>query len=68
MYEHDFTTDFASEAAKGAPPAVVATTAMIGAIDWQSWVFILTALYLVMQIAWLGWKFVDRARGKKSDG
>lgn len=65
MDERTFSTEFASEALKGTPPVAVAASTIAGMIDWQSWVFILTALYLVMQIFFLGWKLVDKARGKK---
>jgi hypothetical protein len=68
MTDHQFATDFATEAAKGTPPVLVAGSAMMGAVDWQTWVFILTAIYLLMQIIWLGWKFVQKARGEKADG
>lgn len=64
MHDKTFATDFAQEAMKGAPPATVAATTLIGLIDWQVWVLILTALYLLLQIGWIGWKMVDRARGK----
>lgn len=64
MSNQSLATDFAHEVTKAAPPATVAATTLIGLIDWQVWVLILTALYLVLQIGWLGWKMVDRARGK----
>lgn len=68
MHDHNLSTEFASEALKGAPPVAVAATTLAGIIDWQTWVMILTAMYVLMQIMWLAWKFVDKARGKKVDG
>lgn len=66
--ERSFSTEFAGEALKGAPPVAVAATTLAGAVDWQTWVFILTAIYILMQIGWLAWKFVDRFRGKTDAG
>ena len=68
MNEHSLASDLASEAAKGAPPVAVAGTYIVGIVDWQTWVLILTAIYVLMQIGWLGWRFVDKAMGKKTDG
>lgn len=65
---HTFQHDFAQEAIKGTPPVAVAATAAVGAVNWQEWVFILTAFYLLLQIGWLGWKAWDRARGKGKPG
>lgn len=65
--ERSFSTEFAVEAMKGAPPVAVAASTLSGAIDWQTWVMILTALYVLMQILWLGWRFVDKARGLDDD-
>lgn len=63
----DFPHEFASEAAKGAPPIAVAAASLTGAIDWQTWVFILTAFYVGLQILWLLWKFVEKATGNDSE-
>lgn len=68
MSDKSFATEFVSEAIKGTPPATVAATSLIGLVDWQVWVLILTALYLLLQIAWLGWKMVDRGLGKSRPG
>jgi hypothetical protein len=68
MSNQSLATDFAQEAMKGAPPATVAATTLIGLIDWQVWVLILTALYLLLQIGWLGWKMIDRGLGKSRPG
>lgn len=66
--ERSFSTEFAGEALKGAPPVAVAATTLAGAIDWQTWVFILTAFYVLLQILWLVWKFADKLLGKKVEG
>ena len=60
--------DLLTEAAKGTPPATVAATSMLGLVDWQTWVLIQSVLYLLLQIAWLGWKFVDRFNSKTDEG
>lgn len=59
--------EFANEAAKGAPPVAVAATQMAGVIDWQTWVLILTVIYLLLQIGYLIWKYIDRAHGRNKD-
>ena len=64
MHDKTFATEFATEALKGTPPASVAATTLLGLVDWQTWVLVLTALYLLLQIGWLGWKMIDRALGK----
>lgn len=67
--DHKFSSELATEAAKGAPPVAVAAASIAGAVDWQTWVFILTAMYVLLQIIWLGWRMVDKLRGKAvSDG
>ena len=47
-------TDHAHEIGTGivklAPPIYVAGTSFMGLIDWQMWVYVLTAVYLVMQM------------------
>lgn len=58
--------EFATEAAKGLPPAAVAAAQLTGAVDWQTWVLILTCIYVALQIGWLVWKYVDRILGKKT--
>lgn len=59
--------DLTNEAAKGLPPATVAVTQMTGAVDWQTWVLMLTVAYLLLQIVYLVWKFIDRAQGRNKD-
>ncbi len=68
MKAHDFPQEFASEAIKGTPPVAVTAASLSGIVDWSSWVYVLTALYLALQIFWLGWKMYDRARGKGKEG
>jgi hypothetical protein len=65
MIHPDLSGDIATEVAKGAPPATIAATTVAGIIDWQTWVLILTAIYALMQIGWLGWKMLDKALGRK---
>ena len=60
--------DFAQEAVKGAPPVLVSASSLVGVIDWQTWVLVLTAFYVVLQIIYLGWKMIDRAHGRSKDG
>lgn len=69
MYEKSFQTDFASEALKGVPPVVVsaATAADAIPVDWQALALMLTVAYLIMQMVWLGWKFIQKAQGKYHD-
>lgn len=67
MKPHDLPSEFATETAKAFPPAAVSATAIAGIVDWQTWVLILTAFYLMMQIGWLAWKFWDRAHGEKTE-
>lgn len=67
MTHDSFPHDFAREAAKSLQPVTVAATQLTGAVDWQTWVLILTAVYVAMQIVWLMWKFADKVTGKKPD-
>lgn len=68
MSGQSLASSFATEAAKGTPPVLIAASQVVGAVDWQPWVLLLTLLYLLMQMGWLAWKFVDKALGKKVDG
>lgn len=52
---------------KLAPPVYVAGTSISGLIDWQSWVYVVTLIYLLMQIAqfvYEKWIKPWRKRGK----
>lgn len=68
MKAQDLPREFATEAAKGFPPVAVTATSITGTIDWQTSVYVLTAMYLLLQIIWLLWKAWDRARGKGKAG
>lgn len=56
MSNHNISSDVATEAMKGVPPVAVAAASVVGAVDWQSWVLILTVVYLLMQMAYLAAK------------
>ncbi len=49
--------DTALAAAKVAPAAFVAATGATGTVDWTSVAYMLTALYMVLQIALLAPKY-----------
>ena len=53
------------EAAKGAPPIVVATGAQVQGWSSADLIAVLTIIYLVLQILWLLWRWRKAA---KSDG
>jgi hypothetical protein len=65
--KHNLPQELATEAAKALPPATVTATTIAGVIDWQTWVLVLTAMYLVLQITWLIWRFIDKAHGKTTN-
>jgi hypothetical protein len=53
--------EMVNEAVKASPPVAVIGLAL-GGITLQDWVFILTLIYLVLQITWLVWsKFLRKA-------
>lgn len=55
--------DAGTEAVKASPPvAVIAATA--AGMSLQDWVFVLTLLYLGVQIGWLLWKWYRALRTK----
>jgi hypothetical protein len=56
-HDHAFATDFAIEAAKGTPPVVVAAGSVIGLLELNVAVAILTGLYVLLQGAYLIWKW-----------
>lgn len=60
---HDFPTEFATEAAKGAPPVVVTVGSLVGMIDINWWLAAATLFYVVMQSAYLIWKWRREADG-----
>lgn len=52
--------------AAGKSTLPVAVTALsIGGVGLEDWVFILTAVYLVLQIGYLVWKWMRALRGSK---
>lgn len=54
--------DTAVAAAKASPAVVVAATGATGAVDWTSVAYMLTALYMVLQILLLVPKYRDMFR------
>jgi hypothetical protein len=48
--------DAGGEAAKVSPPIAVLGATVYG-MTLQDWVFVLTLIYLVIQIGWLVWKW-----------
>lgn len=63
MTNHSFSADFASEAAKGVPPVAVAASGIVGLVDLNVIVALLTAAYVLLQGAYLIWKWRREARG-----
>lgn len=61
MMGHDGLT----AARDAAPPATVAALSFSG-VALETWVLVLTALYLVMQMAYLAWKFFTERAEKKA--
>ena len=62
MTDHSFAADFATEAAKGAPPVAVAASSVVGLIDFNLVVAVLTGLYVLLQSAYLIWKLRREAQ------
>ena len=52
-----------SESFKALPPAAISTLTLFG-IGLQDWVYVLTIVYLIVQIGWSVLKFI---RGKKDE-
>lgn len=53
--------DVVAAGGKAVPPIAV-TGLSAGGVSLQDWVYILTLVYLVLQIAYLVWKFWRRSR------
>jgi hypothetical protein len=53
--------DIAVEGLK-ATPAVAVTSSMLAGVDMAAWVPPLTAVFLLMQIGWLAWKYWEKIR------
>ena len=62
MNKQEFVQSTATEAAKGAPPVIVAATANAQSWSMADVVTWLTVVYLLLQIAWLVWKWCKAAR------
>lgn len=66
----DFASDAFSAVAKSSPPMAVGTLSASG-FSLQDWVFIVTLVYLVLQILYLGLKFardLRRSGKEQADG
>lgn len=57
-------TDFISEAVKGAPPVAVVASSLGGILDVNFLVALLTGLYVLLQGAYLIWKWRREAETK----
>ena len=66
MHAPALANDIASEVAKSTPPALVIGATVSG---WgpQEWMYVLTAGYVVLQIAYLIWKWRRDARRRPDD-
>ena len=53
--------DIAVEGLK-ATPAVAVTSSMLAGVNMASWVPPLTAVFLLMQIGWLAWKYWEKIK------
>ncbi|MHB0820114.1 hypothetical protein ACYCFK_17790 [Stutzerimonas stutzeri] len=60
--------DTAIAAAKAAPGIAVAATGATGAVDWSAIAYMLTALYMVLQIVLLVPKYRQMLRDWRSKG
>lgn len=58
--------DTAVAVAKAAPAIGVAATGATGAIDWSAVAYMLTALYMVLQILLLAPKYLEMFRSLRS--
>ena len=61
----ELSNDLTVAVGKSAPPVAVGTAAAVG-IPLEDWVMILTIVYLLLQIVYLGYKFWTRA-GRQDD-
>ncbi|QXZ10279.1 hypothetical protein KUF54_03220 [Comamonas sp. Y33R10-2] len=62
MNKQEFVQSGMAEAAKGAPPVIVAATANVQSWSMADVVTWLTVIYLLLQIAWLIWKWSKAAQ------
>lgn len=64
MNNHNLSAEAVSEAFKGAPPVAVVASSLGGFLDINFVVAMLTGLYVVLQGAYLIWKWRREARDK----
>lgn len=64
----DLTKEAAVQGAAGTPPVVVSTAAIIGGLTLQEWVLAATLIYVVVQCAYLLWKWWREWRKSLRDG
>lgn len=57
-------SDVINDTLKWVPGAVVTSTTFLG-ISWENWVYILTAIYTMLQIGDWVWNRVTKWRGKR---
>jgi hypothetical protein len=57
--------DVGQHALAAAPPVTVSALAVAGGIGLQGWVFVLTLVYLAVQIVYLLWKWRREATARK---
>jgi len=60
-------SDVIAEAARAAPPVVVTTAVTVGGLTLNEWVALATLLYIVLQFAWLVWKWYRAIKDLKND-
>jgi len=66
MNAHDHAGEIGTGLVKLAPPAYIAGTSIMGVVDWQLWVYVLTFIYLAMQIGQFVYeKWVKPCRGSR---
>lgn len=53
----DFGKEAAVQGAAAAPPVALSTAAMVGGLSLQEWMFAATLVYVVLQAAYLLWKW-----------
>lgn len=63
--KHEFADAAGAAVLKTAPPVAVATGSALGAIDMTWWVGVVTIGYIVLQGAYLIWKWRRESRKKE---
>jgi hypothetical protein len=56
MNHHDHAQEIGNGLIKLAPPVYVAGTSIMGVVDWQLWVYVLTFFYILMQMGQFAWE------------